>query len=75
MHGMTTPIHPKGAATMPTIKLGAKRQIILPKDITECFHLELGEELEAYTTDKAVVLVPRKHIPEDQRWCYTDEWQ
>jgi AbrB family looped-hinge helix DNA binding protein len=60
---------------MPTIKLGAKRQIILPKDITERFHLELGEELEAYTTDKAVVLVPRKHIPEDQRWCYTDEWQ
>jgi AbrB family looped-hinge helix DNA binding protein len=60
---------------MPTIKLGTKRQIVLPKEITERFHLEPGEELEAFTTDKAVVLVPRKHIREDQRWYYTDEWQ
>jgi AbrB family looped-hinge helix DNA binding protein len=67
--------HHKGALTMPTVKLGAKRQIILPKEITERLHLEPGEELEAYTTDKAVVLIPRKHIPKDQRWYYTDEWQ
>jgi AbrB family looped-hinge helix DNA binding protein len=65
----------KGVLTMPTIKLGAKRQIVLPKEITERLHLEPGEELEAYTTEKAVVLVPRKHIPKDQRWYYTDEWQ
>jgi AbrB family looped-hinge helix DNA binding protein len=75
MQGMPTPIHHKGAVTMPTLKLGAKRQIVLPKEITERLHLEPGEELEAYTTDKAVVLVPRKHIPKDQRWYYTDEWQ
>jgi AbrB family looped-hinge helix DNA binding protein len=75
MQGMPTLIHHKGAVTMPTLKLGAKRQIVLPKEITERLHLEPGEELEAYTTDKAVVLVPRKHIPKDQRWYYTDEWQ
>jgi len=37
--------------------------------------LNMGEELELLEREKVIVLVPRKHIPKDERWYYTDEWQ
>jgi antitoxin MazE len=71
----TTSHHHKGALTMPTVKLGSKRQITIPAETIKRFGLKPGEELELVENGKAIVLVPRKNIPEDQRWYYTDEWQ
>lgn len=60
---------------MPTVKLGSKRQITIPADTIKRFGLKPGEELELVESQKTIVLVPRKHIPKDQQWYYTDEWQ
>jgi antitoxin MazE len=60
---------------MARVKLSARRQITLPAEITKRLGLKAGEELELVESEKAIVLVPRKHIPKDQRWYYTDEWQ
>ncbi len=60
---------------MPTVKLGSKRQITIPAETIKRFGLKPGEELELVESGKVIVLVPRKDIPKDQRWYYTDEWQ
>jgi hypothetical protein len=31
--------------------------------------------LELVQSEKILVLMPRKHIPKDQQWYSTDEWQ
>jgi AbrB family looped-hinge helix DNA binding protein len=71
----TSTHHRKGALTMPTVKLGSKHQITIPRETIKRFGLKPGEELELVESGKAIVLVPRKDIPKDQRWYYTDEWQ
>jgi len=60
---------------MPRVKLGNRRQITIPPDIIQRLGLRAGEELEMVSNDKAIVLIPRKHIPKDQAWYYTPEWQ
>lgn len=60
---------------MARVKLGARRQITIPEETVKRLGLAAGEELELVESEKAIVLVPRKHIPKDQRWYYTDEWQ
>jgi AbrB family looped-hinge helix DNA binding protein len=60
---------------MPRVKLSARRQITIPAQTAKRLGLKAGEELELVESEKAIVLVPRKHIPKDQRWYYTDEWQ
>ncbi len=61
---------------MPKVKIGAKRQVTLPKDLMEQLKLKPGETLEAYATDDlGIVLVPTKKIPKDQRWFWTEAWQ
>jgi AbrB family looped-hinge helix DNA binding protein len=65
----------KGALTMPTVKLGSKHQITIPAETIKRFGLKPGEELELVESGKAIILVPRRDIPKDQRWYYTDEWQ
>jgi antitoxin MazE len=67
--------HNKGALTMPTVKLGSKRQITIPAETIKRFGLKPGEELELVESEKVIVLVPRRDIPKDQHWYYTDEWQ
>jgi AbrB family looped-hinge helix DNA binding protein len=60
---------------MARVKLSARRQITIPAETAKRLGLKAGEELELVESEKAIVLVPRKHIPKDQRWYYTDEWQ
>jgi AbrB family looped-hinge helix DNA binding protein len=71
----TSPLHHKGALTMPTVKLSSRRQITIPEETAKRLGLKAGEELELVESEKAIILVPRKHIPKDQQWYYTDEWQ
>lgn len=60
---------------MARVKLNARRQITIPAEIAKRLGLKAGEELELVESEKALVLVPRKHIPKDQQWYYTDDWQ
>ncbi|MBI4639728.1 MAG: AbrB/MazE/SpoVT family DNA-binding domain-containing protein [Candidatus Tectomicrobia bacterium] len=60
---------------MPRVKLGTRRQITLPAKTLKRLGMTAGEEFEVVEHDKAVILVPRKHIPKNQQWYYTDEWQ
>jgi|SRR6266508_1641738 len=65
----------KRSELMPRVKLSARRQITIPAETAKRLGLKAGEELELVESEKAIVLVPRKHIPKDQQWYYTDEWQ
>jgi AbrB family looped-hinge helix DNA binding protein len=60
---------------MARVKLSARRQITIPAETAKRLGLKAGEELELVESEKAILLVPRKHIPKDQQWYYTDEWQ
>lgn len=60
---------------MPRVKLGTRHQITIPAETLKRLGLNAGEELELVEHEKMIVLVPRKHIPKDQRWYYTDTWQ
>lgn len=60
---------------MATVKLGARREIILPAAAVKRLGLMPGEELEVVGSEKAIVLIPRKCLPKDQAWYYTKEWQ
>lgn len=56
-------------------RIGPKHQITIPKDIFEALNLEVGDFLEASIEDSIIVLVPKKLIPKDQAWFWTEEWQ
>ena len=60
---------------MARVKLSKRRQITIPEKTVKRLGLRPGEELELVESEKTIVLVPRKHIPKDQQWYYTDEWQ
>ena len=60
---------------MARVKLSSRRQITIPAETAKRLGLKAGEELELVESEKTIVLVPRKHIPKDQQWYYTDEWQ
>lgn len=60
---------------MSKVKLGPNRQITLPAATVKHLGLSVGEELEVVEGEKAVMLVPRKSIPKDQRWYHTPAWQ
>jgi AbrB family looped-hinge helix DNA binding protein len=60
---------------MARVKLSSRRQITIPHETLQRLGLSPGEELELVTSEKTIVLVPRKHIPKDQAWYYTDAWQ
>lgn len=60
---------------MSRVKLGTRRQITLPAETVKRLGIMPGEELELVEHEKVIMLVPRKHIPKDQQWYYTEEWQ
>lgn len=60
---------------MARVKLGSKHQITLPAKTVRRLGLAIGEELEVVEQEKAITLIPRKHIAKDQEWYYTEEWQ
>lgn len=60
---------------MPRVKGGSRRHITIPAETLKRLGLKPGEELELVESEKMIVLVPRKHIPKDQQWYYTDQWQ
>lgn len=57
------------------IRVGAKRQVTLPREVTRKLHLNEGDDLELRVQDGRIELVPLALIPRDQLWFWTPEWQ
>ena len=60
---------------MPRVKIGTRHQVTIPAETLKRLGLAAGEELELIEHDKMLVFVPAKHIPEEQRWYFSEQWQ
>jgi AbrB family looped-hinge helix DNA binding protein len=60
---------------MPVTKIGPKHQITIPKEVFKSLRLEIGDFLETKVKDNVLILIPKKLIPKDQEWFWTEEWQ
>ena len=58
-----------------TIHVGSKNQVTLPKEMVKKAHLSPGDALEVIYEEDAIVLKPLVHIPRDQAYFWTKEWQ
>lgn len=58
-----------------TIHVGSKHQLTLPKEILKAARLSPGDPLEITYEDDTIILRPQVHIPRDQAWFWTKEWQ
>ena len=68
----------KGKGAMPTVKLGASRQIVIPKKLHEALGLKAGDYLEVEILDGNKLLVTPKTLvdrhPEiDKRLAHAEE--
>ncbi len=57
------------------IRLGAKRQLTLPRNTLAKLRLREGDYLELRVAEDHIELVPLAMIPRDQLWFWTREWQ
>lgn len=57
------------------VRLGAKRQITLPRAATSRLRLREGDVLELRLREDGIELVPMALIPRNQLWYWTPEWQ
>ena len=57
------------------IRLGAKRQLTLPRRTLAKLKLEVGDYLEVLVDEHRIELIPLAMIPRDQLWFWTPEWQ
>lgn len=60
---------------MSNVKVGSRRDVRLPEDVTRALRIRKGTRLDVHVTGGVVVLVPTGRIPKDQRYFWTDEWQ
>jgi len=58
-----------------TVHVGSKHQLTLPKEIMKAARLSPGDPLEVIYQDDTIILRPQVHIPRDQAWFWTKEWQ
>jgi len=57
------------------IRLGAKRQLTLPRRALARLRLHEGDYLELRVEKDRIELVPLAMIPRDQLWFWSPEWQ
>lgn len=55
---------------MALVKLGARRQVTIPKEIIEQLGIKPGDYLEVTCKDRTVVLTPS-----EDAWFWSTEWQ
>ena len=58
-----------------TVHLGIKNQLTLPKNIIREAHLSPGDALEIVLEGERIVLRPQIHVPREQAYFWTKEWQ
>jgi AbrB family looped-hinge helix DNA binding protein len=57
------------------VRLGAKRQVTIPRQISEALHLREGDHLLMRLVGERVEMIPVSLVPKDQLWFWTPEWQ
>ena len=57
------------------IRLGAKRQLTLPRKTLAKLKLREGDYLEVRESPDRIELMPLAMIPRDQLWHWSPEWQ
>ena len=57
------------------IRVGAKRQLTIPREALERLRLREGDFVELRLHDDKLELVPLALVPRDQLWFWTPEWQ
>lgn len=55
-------IQTEGEHTMPAVKVGASRQVAIPKKIHEALHLQTGDYLEVELYEGKLILTPKTLI-------------
>ncbi|MDO8663478.1 MAG: AbrB/MazE/SpoVT family DNA-binding domain-containing protein [Candidatus Wildermuthbacteria bacterium] len=59
----------------PTVKIGPKHQITIPAEVFKKLQLKEGDFLGASVKDAEIVLRPKRLVPRNQEWFWTEEWQ
>jgi len=60
---------------MSIVKVGPKFQVTIPKKVREVAHLEVGDYVETYVVEGAIVLRPKKLVDKEESWFWAEEWQ
>lgn len=71
---MITAIREK-EGTRHRILIGKRYEVVIPRQSARRLGIKPGEEFEMVESKKALLLVPKKKIPQDQQWYYTPRWQ
>lgn len=66
---------PNRSAKATRIRVGAKRQLTLPRHALAKLRLREGDFLEIRVENDRIELIPLAMIPRDQLWYWTPEWQ
>jgi AbrB family looped-hinge helix DNA binding protein len=59
---------------MPVVKVMERRQVVIPKEIFEQLHLEVGDYLEATVEGGKIVYIPKQLVDRDP-WYWSAEGQ
>ena len=60
---------------MPLVKVGARHQVTIPKEIVEKLRLKSGDYVEVTLEDSKVVIVPKAIVDREDAWFWSKEWQ
>lgn len=58
-----------------TVHVGSKHQVTLPKEIVRKMKLASGDPLEVVCEGDEIILRPQVHVPRNQAYFWTKEWQ
>jgi len=59
---------------MPIVKIMQRRQVIIPKELFEKLHLEIGDYLEVKLERGKIVYIPKKLVDRDE-WYWSEAGQ
>ncbi len=57
------------------VQIKKRHVITLGQEVRKELNLDEGDILDVSVEDGKIVLEPKKLIPADQQWFWTDEWQ
>ncbi len=60
---------------MPLVKVGARHQVTIPKEIVEQVKLNPGDYVEFDLKGGKIVIVPKQIIDREDAWFWSEEWQ
>jgi AbrB family looped-hinge helix DNA binding protein len=59
---------------MPIVKIMQRRQVVIPKELFEKLHLEIGDYLEVKLERGRIVYIPKKLVDRDE-WYWSEAGQ